>query len=91
MPEIKTSGYKRFWPLRQFEGRELNGATKSTEGFRDMLSGEFHAPENGWAGQPPAFPVGERTPRISNCYAKNYDLIKWDKRDKHAAKECELL
>lgn len=70
---LETSGYRRFWPMRQFEGRDAQGNNISTEGFRDMVSGEFHAPEEGWNGEPPPLPSGEKnltTPE--NAYKENY-------------------
>lgn len=79
MPEIQKAGYKRFWELRQLTGRNPDGSKRSIEGFRDMETGEFHAPEKGWNGQPPPLPSGERLPEISSNYAKNYEKIVWDK------------
>lgn len=78
MPEIQKSGYKKFWPLKQLTGRNPDGSKRSIEGFRNMLTGEFHAPKKGFNGEPPEFPSGERLPETSSKYAKNYDSIKWD-------------
>lgn len=77
MPKIEKSGYKKFWPLRQFTGRNLDGSKRSVEGFRDMITGEFHIPDKGWNGSPPQLPLGEREPILSDKYRKNYDAIKW--------------
>ena len=88
MPEIQKSGYKRFWELRQLTGRNPDGSKKSVEGYLDMTTNEFYAPENGWNGRPPELPSGERLPETSSKYAKNYDLIDWSKNN--AAKECKL-
>ena len=79
MPEIQKSGYKKYWPLKQLTGRNPDGSKRSVEGYRDMISGKFHAPEKGWNGQPPVLPSGERIPEISTKYAQNYDKIKWNK------------
>ena len=77
MPEIQKAGYKRWWPLRQLTGRNPNGSKKSVEGYRNMLTGEFHAPDNGWSGSPPSLLPGEKDPVVSSNYAKNYDQIAW--------------
>lgn len=79
MPRLESSGYKRYWPMRQLAGHNGDGSKRSVNGYRNMLSGEFHAPKNGWSGEPPALPSGEITPTVSDKYAQNYDLIAWNK------------
>ena len=73
MSRLKTSGYKRFWELKQLAGHNHDGTRRTVEGYRDMLSGEFHAPKNGWSGEPPPLPPGEREPVASNNYKDNYE------------------
>jgi hypothetical protein len=65
MPRIEKSGYKRFWELKQFVGKDGEGKKHGIEGFRDMLTGEFHAPPDGWNGEPPPLPSGERVPETN--------------------------
>lgn len=77
MAKIETSGYKKYWELKEFRGYNPDGSKKSVEGYRDMLSGEFHAPKDGWQDAPPELPTGERGPMISNSYKRNYDNIQW--------------
>lgn len=63
MSKLETSGYKRFWPMRQLEGHyNVDGkpCRVSREGYRDMITGEFHAPKKGWDGEPPPLPPGEK-------------------------------
>lgn len=78
MPRLEKSGYKKYWPLRQLVGHNSDGSKRSVEGFRDMTTGDFNAPENGWSGEPPPLPHGERDPVLSNTYKDNYDMIKWN-------------
>jgi hypothetical protein len=78
MPEIQKAGYKRFWELKQLTGRNSDGSKRSVEGYRDMTTGGFHAPEKGWSGEPPEFPSGERDPVISDKFKQNYDKILWN-------------
>ena len=80
MPRLETSGYKRFWPMRQLVGRRADGSKRSVKGYRNMLTGEFTTPEKGWSGSPPELPSGEMTPTVSDKYAKNYEKIVWSKR-----------
>jgi len=64
--------------MRQFEGYNPDGSKRSTEGFRNMVTGEFHAPEKGWNGEPPELPPGERTvsdSSNSDTYKENYVKI----------------
>lgn len=75
MPEIQKAGYKKYWPLRQLTGRNPDGSKRSIEGFRDMTTGEFHAPEKGFNGEPPELPSGERDPVTSNKFKQNYPKI----------------
>jgi hypothetical protein len=82
MPRLEKSGYKRYWELKQLAGHDRDGTRRTIEGFRDMLTGEFTAPENGWSGQPPELPSGEMIPAISDKYAQNYDKIRWNRRGK---------
>lgn len=73
MSRIKTAGYKRFWELKQLTGRNADGSKRAVEGYRDMLTGKFHAPENGWNGSPPPLPPGGREPVFSDKYKQNYE------------------
>ena len=75
MPEIQKSGYKKYWPLRQLTGRNPDGSKRSIEGYRDMISGEFHAPRKGWSGEPPELPSGEKEPVVSDKFKQNYPKI----------------
>ena len=73
MPRLEKSGYKRFWELKQLAGHNMDGSRRTVEGYRDMKTGEFHAPGNGWKGSPPPLPPGEREPVVSNSYKNNYE------------------
>lgn len=73
MPRLETSGYKRFWELKQLVGHNRDGSKRMVEGFRDMVSGDFYAPENGWSGKPPPLQPGEIEPIISGRYKDNYE------------------
>jgi hypothetical protein len=76
MGKLETSGYKKFWPMRQFTGMNPDGSKNSIEVFRDMVSGEVHTHEDGWNGSPPDLPSGERDPIISSSkFAENYVKI----------------
>lgn len=77
MPEIQTSGYKKYWELKQLVGRNPDGSKRSVEGYRDMTTGDFHTPKNGWSGSPPELPSGEKDPVVSNKFKQNYDAINW--------------
>ena len=79
MPEIQKSGYKKFWEMKQLIGHNPDGSKKSVEGYRNMLTGEFHTSEGGWDDRPPELPSGERLPETSSNYEKNYDAIKWNR------------
>jgi len=80
MSRLEKSGYKRYWPLKQLAGHNRDGSKRTVEGFRNMLTGEFHAPDNGWSGEPPSLPSGEMTPMASSDkYVHNYDRIVWNK------------
>jgi hypothetical protein len=76
MGKLETSGYRRFWPMRQFERVDSSGKKVSTEGYRDMVSGKFYAPEKGWNGSPPNLPPGNRNlTDPSRKYMENYERI----------------
>lgn len=72
MPRLEKSGYRKFWPLKQLTGRNYDGTKRSIEGYRNMVTGEFHAPKDGWSGRPPELLPGEREPVLSNNYKDNY-------------------
>lgn len=74
MAKLETSGHKRFWPMRELQGINPDGSRRSTEGFRDMISGEFHTSEKGWDGEPPKLVPGERNlTDPGELYKKNYE------------------
>lgn len=75
MPRVKTSGYGKFWPMKQLAGHRADGSKRSVEGYRNMLTGEFYAPRAGWKGRPPEHAPGERDPALSNKYKDNYERI----------------
>ena len=77
MPQVEKSGYKKFWPMRQFAGRGPKGEKVAIEGFRDMVTGEFHHDGNGWNGKPPELPSGEKdaTTSSSRTFVDNYPAI----------------
>ncbi|MDO9566666.1 MAG: hypothetical protein Q7J15_08000 [Candidatus Desulfaltia sp.] len=77
MPKIEKSGYKRFWELKEYAGVNPDGSKRSIEGYRDMVTGQFHASEKGWLGEPPELPSGERTLNFSDKFKQNYDKILW--------------
>lgn len=70
---METAGYRKYWELKQLVGHNRDGSKRSVEGYRNMLTGDFHAPENGWSGEPPLLPSGERDPVISDRYKDNYE------------------
>lgn len=82
MPEIETAGYKGWWPLRLYQGKNQEGQKKGNEIFRNMLTGEIFDPgEKGWDGEPP-YPTGAPVGvKASDLYRVNYELVKWEEVD----------
>ena len=85
MPKLQTSGYKKYWPLKAFEGKRPDGSKITSEVFRDMTTGDIHYPIDkdgnlqGWNGEPPPLPSGEKPAHTDNeRYLKNYDMVKFD-------------
>lgn len=81
MPELETGGFKGWWEVRQYLGKDKNGVKQGKEVFRNMVTGEIHDPgEKGWDGEPP-YPTGDlaNCRHISEAYRRNYDLIIWDR------------
>lgn len=74
MPKLETTGYKKYWPLKQLVGHNRDGSQKSVEGFRDMTNGKFHIPEKGFDGEPPPLPSGEKQPvSDQHKYGQHYE------------------
>lgn len=91
MGELRTAGHKGWWHLKQFMGKGIDGTKQTRECFRNMVTGEVHAPENGWSGSPPA-PTGDILPLSnSELYVQNFDLIKWEGGGKNETEETEVL
>ena len=85
MGKIETSGYKKYWPVKAFEGKRPDGSKITSEVYRDMTTGEIHRPMDadgnltGWNGSPPEIESGGKMPeKNSDLYRKNYNLIKWN-------------
>lgn len=86
MPEIKTSGYNAWWPLRQHIGKNPDGSKITAEVYRNMVTGKIHHPKDkdgvaiGWNGEPPPLDPAEKVFVTANDkYRENYDLINWGK------------
>jgi hypothetical protein len=77
--KVETHGHKAWWEMREFMGQDGDGIKQSREVFRNMATGEVHAPEEGWNGEPPA-PSGDlaQVRHNSDLYRENYDRIRWD-------------
>jgi predicted Zn-ribbon and HTH transcriptional regulator len=85
MSKLETSGYKGWWEVKQYLGKDKNGVKRGKEVFRNMITGEVYDPgEKGWNGEPP-YPTGDMATvrHVSDAYRRNYDLIVWD-RDREA-------
>lgn len=89
MSDIETSGYKKWWPMKKFDGYNPDGSKKSCEVFRNMKTGEVcnsydtDGNDLGWNGEPPPLETGEKNlvdAGVSNAYACGYDKIRWDKK-----------
>ena len=85
MGKLQTSGYKKYWPLKAFEGKRPDGSKITSEVFRDMATGAIHYPMDndgnltGWNGEPPPLPSGEKPVYSDNeRYLKNYEMVKFD-------------
>lgn len=80
MGKVETSGHKGWWPVKFYEGRNPDGSTKTSEGFKNVLTNQEVIPREGWNGEPPG-PTGD----LSNCrhvsekYRQGYDLINWER------------
>lgn len=75
-----TSGYRGWWPMKFFEGKNPDGTKKGTEGFRNVENGQEVRPENGWNGEPP-YPTGDLAScrHVSKKYRQGYEQINWNK------------
>jgi len=81
MPELETGGFKGWWEVKQYLGKDKNGVKQGKEVFRNMVTGEIHDPgEKGWDGEPP-YPTGDlaNCRHVSEAYRRNYDFIVWDR------------
>lgn len=84
MPELKTHGYERWWPMRQQVARNSDGTKIYAEVYRNMVTGEVHHPKNkegvaiGWNGEPPPVDPSEKVFVTANeRYRAGYDAINW--------------
>jgi len=73
------SGYRKWWEVKVYQGKDENGKKVGVPAFRNMVTGEIHAPENGWDGAPPNGEEGIPCHTPTEKYCQNYDLIRWDK------------
>jgi len=73
---MNTSGYRGWWPLKFFEGKNWDGTPKTTEGFRNVLTGQEVMPEKGHNGEPPC-PTGDLATvrHSSDAYRQGWERI----------------
>jgi hypothetical protein len=80
MSKTDTSGHKGWWPVKFFEGKNADGSTKTSEGFKNVLNNQEVIPREGWNAEPP-YPTGD----LANCrhvsakYRHGYDAINWER------------
>jgi hypothetical protein len=67
-------------PVLFHEGKAPDGSTKTSEGYKNVLTSEEYRPPNGH-NDPPPCPTGELITlnSASDLYRQNYDQIRWDK------------
>jgi hypothetical protein len=64
-----------------FDGKDREGKKFGRQGFRNTLTGQMVAPEEGWDGEPPEKDHGDLACVISASekYRQNYDKINWER------------
>jgi hypothetical protein len=77
---LDTAGHRGWWEVKVYQGKGPDGQKVGVEAFRNMRTGEIHAPADGWNGEPPA-PSGDPIPchTPSDRFRANYDQIRWDR------------
>ncbi len=77
--KVETSGFKRWAEVQVFEGKDREGRKFGRQGFKNTLTGQIVAPENGWDGEPPPGEHGDLACVItgSEKYRKGYEEINW--------------
>jgi hypothetical protein len=85
--KLETAGFKKWWPMRELQGRGENGEKLSREVFVNMASEEHETfvptdkdgQELGWSGSlPRSFGAKDGTTVYSSLYAANFEKISWD-------------
>lgn len=71
-----TSGYKGWWPMKFFEGKDCFGVPQTSEGFKNVLTGQEVMPEKGHNGEPPC-PTGDLATvrHSSDAYKAGWERI----------------
>lgn len=78
-----TQGYGRYMPLREAQGKDVNGNVVGAEVWHDFKENRsYYAGEN-WENAPPRLESGDpggepRCKPPSELYRQNYDRIDWD-------------
>ena len=85
---MNTSGYRGWWPLKFFEGKNWDGTPKTTEGFRNVLTGQEVTPEKGHNGEPP-YPTGDLATvrHSSDAYREGWEQI-WGPAKPEGERSC---
>ena len=80
MARLDTNGHRGWWEVKVYQGKDEHGRKVAVEAFRNMATGEVHAPANGWNGEPPG-PSGDPIPihTPSEQFRQNYDQIRWNR------------
>lgn len=42
MPELKKSGFSKYWPMKEFQGKDAHGKPVGKEVYRDMETGQVY-------------------------------------------------
>jgi hypothetical protein len=61
MSELRTSGYKGWWPMLIHRRKTVGGAMVGREGFVNMKTRQICEPEKGWSTKDLPCPTGPTT------------------------------
>jgi len=78
MQELEQAGYKAWWPMKEYMGKDAGHNKITRDVFCNMKTQQIFRHSDGWNGELPDQFRNSGITTSSKKYTDNYSQIKWE-------------